>query len=70
MLGVEAAGNAHQRPVAPICFVEFAHTVSASFVADARVLDVSVTLAFDASYGDVDILAHVYQVVVNSNATC
>ena len=48
----------------PRVFVEFARTVSASFDTNAQVLDVSVTLTFDTSYWDVDILVHVYQEVV------
>ena len=70
MTRVGTAGDAHRRPVTRISFMELARAVSTSFNADARVLDVSITLALDASYWDANVLAHIYQVIVNLNAAC
>ena len=52
---------------ASICFMKFTRAISASFNANARVLDVPVTLAFDTSNRDVDVFMHIDQVVVHSD---
>ena len=45
--------------------MKFTRTVSTSFNADTQVLDVPITLTFDASNKDVDILMHINQVAVD-----
>ena len=50
--------------------MKFTCAISASFDANARVLDVPVTLAFDTSNRDVDVFTHIDQVVIHSNPAC
>ena len=70
MSRVRPTGDAHRHPVTRISFVKLARAISAYFNANARVLDVTVSWALDASLWDANVLAHVYQVIVNPNAAC
>lgn len=70
MSRVGATRNARRRPVTCVSCVKLARAVSAFFDADARVLDVTVSLTFDASHWDANVLAHVYKVIFDPNTTC
>ena len=50
--------------------MKFTCAISASFNTNTRVLDMPVSLAFDASNRDVDVFTHIDQVVVHSNPAC
>ena len=70
MSRVGATRDARRRPVTCISYVKLTRAISASLNTDARVLDVTVSLALNASHWDANVLAHVYKVIVDLNATC